>query len=107
MEYSASVICLELGERLRQARLNLNLSQAEVANLAGLTRKMIVQAEKGKVQLEVFVAIMIALNLTDQLSLFLPKQPISPIALAKLQGKQRQRASRQTGTHTIEDDSTW
>lgn len=36
-----------------------------------------------------------ALNLTEQLDLFLPVQPISPIQLAKLQGKKRQRASGQ------------
>lgn len=36
-----------------------------------------------------------ALSLTEQLDLFLPKQPISPLQLAKLQGKKRQRASKQ------------
>ncbi|WP_417559463.1 helix-turn-helix transcriptional regulator [Marinomonas sp.] len=93
IEKSASALSEELGERLKQARLNLNLTQSEVAALAGVARKTVLNAEKGKVQLEVFVAIMIALNLTDQLNLFLPKQEISPLQLAKLEGKKRQRAS--------------
>ncbi len=93
IEKSSAALSEELGERLKQARLNLNLTQSEVAALAGVARKTVLNAEKGKVQLEVFVAIMIALNLTDQLNLFLPKQEISPLQLAKLEGKKRQRAS--------------
>lgn len=105
-EISASAIAEELGERLKQARLNNNLTQAEVANLAGVARKTILNAEKGKVQLEIFAAIMLALNLTGQLDLFLPRQEISPIQLAKLQGKKRRRAS---GKHKIdkEDIPEW
>ncbi|WP_111637480.1 helix-turn-helix transcriptional regulator [Marinomonas shanghaiensis] len=95
IEKSSAALSEELGERLKQARLNLNLTQSEVAALAGVARKTVLNAEKGKVQLEVFVAIMIALNLTDQLNLFLPKQEISPLQLAKLEGKKRQRASGQ------------
>jgi putative transcriptional regulator len=83
----------EIGERLKQARLNRNLSQAEVADLAGVARKTVLNAEKGKVQLDIMIAIMMALDLTDQLDQFLPKQEISPLQLAKLQGKKRQRAS--------------
>lgn len=94
-EMSASAIAEELGERLKQARLNQNLTQAEVAEFVGVSRKLVMNAEKGKAQLEVFVAILAALNLTSHLELFLPKQQISPIQLAQLQGKQRQRASGQ------------
>lgn len=96
IDYSSpAAISEDLGERLKQARLNEDLTQAKVAELAGVTRKAVLNAEKGKVQLEVFVAIMQALNLTDQLNMFLPKQDISPIQLSKLQGKKRQRASGQ------------
>ncbi|MES9905005.1 MAG: helix-turn-helix transcriptional regulator [Sedimenticola sp.] len=90
---SPAAIAEELGKRLKQARLNTNLTQVEVAGLAGVSRKVLLNAEKGKVQLEALVAIMVALNLTGQLDRFLPKQDISPIQLAKLQGKKRQRAS--------------
>ena len=94
-EMSAPAIAEELGERLKQARLNQNLTQAEVAEFVGVSRRLVINAEKGKAQLEVFVAILVALNLTSHLDLFLPKQQISPIQLAQLQGKQRQRASGQ------------
>lgn len=93
----------EIGERLKQARLNRDLTQSDVAELAGVARKTVLNAEKGKVQLERLMAILIALDLTDQLDLFLPKQEISPLQLAKLQGKKRQRASGQR--RDIEKDS--
>lgn len=92
---SASAIAEELGERLKQARLNQNLTQVEVAESVGVSRRQVMNAEKGKAQLEVFVAILAALNLTGHLELFLPKQHISPLQLAQLQGRQRQRASGQ------------
>lgn len=85
----------EVGARLKQARLNRDFTQSEVAALAGIARKTVLNAEKGKVQLDNLMAILIALELTEQLDLFLPKQDISPLQLAKLQGTKRQRASGQ------------
>jgi len=92
---SPAAIAEELGDRLKHARLNRDLTQVEVAERAGVSRKVVLNAEKGKVQLEAFVAILSALNLTDQLDRFLPVQTISPVQLSKLQGKVRQRASGQ------------
>ena len=94
---SPAAIAEALGQRLKQARLNRDLTQIEVAERAGVSRKAVLNAEKGKAQLEVLVAILQALDLTTQLDSFLPPQPPSPIQLAKLQGKQRQRASGQRG----------
>ncbi|MGL5089345.1 MAG: helix-turn-helix transcriptional regulator [Aeromonas sobria] len=105
-DMSPSAITEELGGRLKQARLNCDLTQSEVASLAGVSRKAVLNAEKGMAQLETFVAIMIALDLTAQLDLFLPKQIISPLQLAKLQGKKRERASR-LRTVKAEDKSEW
>jgi putative transcriptional regulator len=103
---TASAFAEEIGERLKQARLNRDLTQSEVAVLAGVARKTVLNAEKGKVQLEILIAIMMALDLTDQIDLFLPKQQISPLQLAKLQGKKRQRASGQR-RDTDEETPEW
>lgn len=105
-EKTASALAEEIGERLKQARLNQDLTQSEVASLAGVARKTVLNAEKGKVQLEILIAIMMALDLTGQLDLFLPIQEISPLQLAKLQGKKRQRASGQR-RDTEKDMSEW
>ncbi|THJ44991.1 helix-turn-helix transcriptional regulator [Aeromonas veronii] len=93
VDESPSAIAAELGDRLKQARLNRNKTQGEVAELAGVTRKTVCNAEKGQTQLETFVSIMSALDLLGHLDLFLPKQIVSPLQLAKMQGKKRKRAS--------------
>ena len=103
---SALAYAEQIGERLKQARLNQNLTQAELAQFVGVSRKTIMAAEKGHAQLEMFIPIMMALNLTEQLDLFLPPQPISPIQLMKLQGKKRQRASGQR-TDIEEEELEW
>lgn len=93
---SPAALAHGLGERLKQARLNANLTQADVAARSGVSRKVLINAEKGKVQLESLIAIMLSLNLGQHLDAFLAAPEISPLQLAKLQGKQRQRASGHT-----------
>jgi DNA-binding XRE family transcriptional regulator len=105
-ERAPSAIAEELGERLKQARLNADMTQIEVADQAGVSRKAILNAEKGKGQLEVFIAILSALSLTSQLANFLPIQEISPIQLSKLRGRKRQRASGQRSTGE-QESSQW
>jgi putative transcriptional regulator len=105
-EKSPGAIAEELGERLKQARLNADMTQVEVAEQAGISRKAVLNAEKGKVQLEILIAIMGALRLTGQLNNFLPAQEISPIQLAKLQGRKRQRASGQRSPN-VQESSEW
>lgn len=105
-EKTAAALSEELGKRLKQARLNRDLTQSEVAAKAGVTRKTVINAEKGKAQLDIFIEILLALDLADQLDLFLPEQEISPLQLAKLQGKKRQRASGQH-RETTGDKSEW
>lgn len=91
-EMTPIALCEELGSRLKQARLNENIPQAVLTKRSGLTRKAVINAERGACTMEVFVCLLQTLDLTSKMDLFLPKQLISPIALAKLQGKKRIRA---------------
>lgn len=94
-ENTPAAIAEELGERLKRARLNRDMTQSEVAERAGVSRLAVLNAEKGEARLKVLVAILSALDLAGQLDLFLPSQDVSPIQLAQLKGKARQRASGQ------------
>jgi len=91
---SDKAILEELGARLRRQRLNQDTTQKELAKKAGVSRTVIQKMEQGE---EVVVAglirVMRALGVLDQLDNFLPDPGISPIQLARLQGKERQRAS--------------
>ena len=84
----------EVGSRVRRERLNQNITQAALATHAGLSRRVIVDLESGKgCSLSSFVEILRALRKLDQMDSFLPDPGLSPIQLAELQGKKRQRAS--------------
>lgn len=103
-----SAISENIGARLRQARLNANLTQDALAKSAGLSRNAVVGAEAGRTTLETLISILIALNLTDQINNLLPEQPVSPLQLAKLQGKKRQRASRDSRKRAAQaGDAEW
>jgi putative transcriptional regulator len=97
---SPAAIATELGERLKKTRLNANISQHKLALMIGMSVKSVKNAEKGKCQFETMVAILMALGKADQLDLLLPASTISPIQLAKLQGKQRQRATNKNSSGT-------
>ena len=101
-------IATELGDRIKVARLNADLTQKELAKKAGLSLKAVTNSEKGASTFESIIAILVALELTEQLNSFIPKQEVSPVQLAKLQGKERKRA---TGTNKTliktKDEPSW
>ena len=110
MKQSTELLLKTLGLRIKQARINKNFTQNEVADIIGKSRTAIEGAEKGKCTLETFVSILEALDLIDSIDLFLPEQPLSPIALAKAQGNIRKRATGHKAkvTHNKdEDDLEW
>lgn len=106
-DLTPDAIAEEIGQRLQQARLNAGLTQAEVAERIGVTRKVVVAAEKGRVQLNTLAAILTALDLVEQLNTFLPKQELSPLQLLKLQSRERQRATRSAPAKPEKDEPTW
>lgn len=97
MEYekmSDAAVLQELGERLRRVRLNRDITQAELARRAGVSRRTLQKAEDGEVTtLETFVAILRGLGLIAQIGQLLPESLPSPVQLARLQSRARQRAS--------------
>ncbi len=88
-------ILKELGARLRTYRLQMNLSQGDLAVRAGVNRTTIRDAELGKdFQLSTLIKHLRALGRLGDLDAFLPAPSVSPIQLMKRQGKPRQRARK-------------
>ncbi len=100
-----------LGMKIKQARLNANRTQKEIADIIGMSRTAIEGAEKGKCTLGTFVNILVALEMDDQLDSFLPESPPSPVLLAKALGNKRMRASStregKTQVKPAKDDLGW
>jgi|SRR4249919_2238685 len=90
---SDQAILEELGARLRDARLERNLSQSQVAENAGIGRFTLQRMEAGEsTSLINFVRILRALDLLDGLDRLLPEAAGSPIDEVERRGRRRQRA---------------
>lgn len=97
-----------LGKYIRQARLQQNKTQQQIAIAAGINRSTLVQIENGGGgTLMSFVQILRALGQLQMLEHFEVNPQISPLQLAKLEQNKRQRASVKKGSQQIKPKSDW
>ncbi|MEP6590420.1 MAG: helix-turn-helix transcriptional regulator [Gemmatimonadota bacterium] len=84
----------EIGERLQRYRLQQNRTLEEVARVAGVSYRTARRAEAGenRPSLVTVVQLLRALGRLEALDAFLPAPTISPIQMARLGGRVRQRA---------------
>jgi transcriptional regulator with XRE-family HTH domain len=93
---SDKAIVRDIGKRIRQMRLNKNISQKTLSEKIGIHRVTLSKIERGqRISLLTLIQIMRGLGELQRLENIIPEDIISPIQLAKLQGKKRKRASRQ------------
>jgi transcriptional regulator with XRE-family HTH domain len=72
----------EMGERIRRRRLDMNISQTELARRAGIARRTITSVENGEgCSLQTLIALVRALRAMPWIDQFLPDPGISPMAL--------------------------
>lgn len=93
------VILRELGARLARVRLERNLTQAGLAEQAGVSKRTVERMEAGGVtQLVNLVRVCRVLDLLERFESLIPEPVASPVAQLKLRGKQRKRASSAKAT---------
>ena len=86
-------ILREVGARLRGFRLRQNVTQADLAETAGVGHATVKRAEAGEsIRLETIVKILRALGRVEALDSFLPEPLVSPIQLVEQRDRGRQRA---------------
>ena len=85
----------ELGARLVQVRLDKNLTQAQLAIQAGISKRTVERLESGTpgTQLSAFIRVCRVLGLIEHLETLIPETAPSPITQLKLGGRRRRRAS--------------
>jgi transcriptional regulator with XRE-family HTH domain len=85
----------ELGGRLAGARLERNLTQAQLAAQAGVSKSTVQRLESGSVatHLSGFIRVCRVLDLVERFDLLVPEPVPSPVEQLKLRGRKRQRAS--------------
>ena len=92
---SDEAILRELGSRLAAVRLGRNLTQAALAEEAGVSKRTVERLESGEVaaRLSGFVRVCRALDLLDRLDVLVPVPTASPLEQLQLAGRRRKRAS--------------
>ena len=104
---SDKAIQQELGHRIKALRLRKNLTQQELAEAATLSLNAIKSLESGRGKLSTLIAVLRELGTLDHLDKFIPEISISPLQLAKMQGKERERASGKRRKVKSQDKSEW
>jgi transcriptional regulator with XRE-family HTH domain len=89
------VILGELGGRLAKIRLARNLTQAQLATQAGVSKSTVERLEAGTVgmQLSGFIRVCRVLDVIERFELLVPEPMPSPVEQLKMAGRKRQRAS--------------
>jgi len=88
------VVLAELGARIAGRRVELQLTQAAVAEQAGIAKRTLERMEAGQTsQLATLVRVLRVLDAVSGLDSLIPESGPRPMDLLKQKGKVRQRAS--------------
>ena len=85
----------EIGAKLARMRLEKNLTQAQLAEQAGISVRTLTRIESGSGAsvVSAFIRICRALGLVERFAAIVPDPVQSPMEQLKMQGRQRKRAS--------------
>lgn len=108
-QWTDSAVLHELGKRIASLRIDRNLTQAALAEQAGVSKRTVERLESGAVstQLSGFLRICRVLGAIERLDMLLPESAPGPMLQLKQRGRKRSRAS---GTHAAKPPSqkwTW
>jgi transcriptional regulator with XRE-family HTH domain len=91
---SDGIILAEIGKRIAHRRLDLELTQAELARQAGVSKRTVERIEAGvSAQMSSIIRIFRVLDLLSSLDRVIPGPGPGPMDYVKRKGKVRQRAS--------------
>lgn len=81
-----------LGSRLERRRIEAQLTQAALAERAGIAKRTLERIEAGHgCELVTLLRLLRVLDLSDGVDALIPELPPSPIARLKLKGRERRR----------------
>ncbi len=106
-----AAILQELGARLERRRIDANLTRAQLAEEAGISKRTLERIEAGRrTDLVMLVRSLRALKLVEGLENLVADRPQSPITLLKHKGRERKRVRRarsQSGPGTAARSVPW
>ena len=101
-------ILVELGERISSRRLELQLTQAEAAEQAGIAKRTLERIEAGhSAQMSSLIRLLRVLDGLQGLEGMIPESGPRPMDLLRRKGKLRQRASKRRPSDRPVKPWTW
>ena len=101
-------VLAELGSRIAARRIELQLTQAAVAEQAGIAKRTLERMEAGQTsQLATLVRVLRVLEVASGLDSLIPESGPRPMDLVKRKGKVRQRASGQRAAKASGKSWSW
>lgn len=101
-------ILAEVGVRIARYRLDLQLTQAELAEQAGIGKRTVERVEAGaSAQMLSIIRILRVLELLPNLERMLPAAEPKPMDMLKRKGKMRQRASKSQSSDQSGEVWSW
>ena len=92
-ELTDSAVLEELGKRLERRRIDANLTQAQLAQEAGISKRTLERIESGaSTDFAMLIRTLRALGEIEGLENLIPDLPQSPLTLLKQHGRTRKRA---------------
>jgi transcriptional regulator with XRE-family HTH domain len=91
-ELTDAAVLREIGERLERRRIDAGLTQARLAEEAGVSKRTVERMMAGRsVDFVLLLRVLRVLKLIDALDQLIPDQPQSPLLLLKSRGRARHR----------------
>lgn len=109
-ELSDKRIAAEWGNHVRALRLRKNRTQKNLAETVDVSLNVIKALELGNAKLTTLIAVLRELGSLDSLNQLIFQPTISPLQIAKMKGKKRQRASHEPlkkDKPILPEDSEW
>jgi transcriptional regulator with XRE-family HTH domain len=107
-ELTDDSILAEIGKRIARRRLDLQLTQASVAEQAGIAKRTLERMEAGhSSQLASLIRVLRVLDAMPGVEALVPEAPPRPMDLLKRKGRQRQRASRPRAGQAPQEPWQW
>jgi transcriptional regulator with XRE-family HTH domain len=109
LQLTDEAVLAELGGRLARARIDHNVTQAALAEQAGVSKRTVERLESGEVatQLSGFLRVCRALGLLERFELLLPEPVAGPMVQLKQAGRRRQRATGKKAAARQPKKWTW
>ena len=107
-QMSDKAVMAEIGARLGRRRVELELTQADLAREAGVSKRSVERVEAGEsAQFSTMIRILRVLAWLDALDTALPASGPRPMELLKLKGKERRRVSSKRCRERPGAEWTW